>query len=886
MSRDKKQFCTVLKAYTVWFTVFAFFAVIIFFIIGRKSMYNIVDGVYQQFSYFVYTGKWIRMLFDNLFVKHVFELPMWDMSIGMGSDPTIVFSSVANPLADPFYWISAFIPRRAAEYVFDLIIILKLYASGLAFSYFAFCRKHSINSITAGAMVYTFSMVVFTGFSQASFLNVFYLFPLLMCGADRLWKTGRFKLYVTALALCFINSYYFTYMMMLFVIFYCIVRFCLEKELHTVRLFSRLIARYIVFSLIGIGIGVGFQLPAVINLSGIDRLGIKWQAEFFSLETMKNFFLDAFSMAYIGREGPWGVSPLVLMAVIVLFSARKSRLIEKLLLIIFTIALFLPVTGSLFNGLSYPTGRYVFGYIFLLAYITAGSFDHILNISKRTLLILTGVSILYLVLGVLNDIYGLLSGISLLIFTISLLLIRESKRPPEIKQRILMLPVLVTCIIIGYAHLHVYLMSTEIDLGYTYEHMFQSNGLDQLDETHRAELNHTRYDLVPFYIDDVPLNSSMLQDVYGYDYYNTNYNNGVDRYYIDMAINSNPLGFMMNGLRGRNYLELMNGTSMISIENKRDGVLRPPYSYELIKEDGEFSIYGSTRGSSLVYFYNETVPLSSLNGLNPIEAEELMMNYCVTEDGTATPSNPPQHTEVDYEITETSQITMTSDKTFHSPTGGYMILSFDDVVNSEISLYIEGITNARYYVISAGLGNGDDFFVFDTIEGQSNVDNMYYHWRDSFVVNFGFVEPAANSVRLVFLEGDYTLDNIKIYSRSRDQLDSTVNAFYDHACIGDVSYEVDGNHIHVDAATGTDRYLYFAVPYSEGWSAYVDGNPVEVERANIGFMTIPVKAGDHNIELEYSTPYLAPGLMITAVSVLIFAGITIVDKKRSQTSSV
>ena len=885
MNKDKEQFGKVLKSYTIWFTVFAFFSVIIFFIIGRKSMYNIVDGVYQQFSYFVYTGKWIRMLFNNIFVKHVFELPMWDMSIGMGSDPTIVFSSVANPLADPFYWLSAFIPNKASEYAFDLIIILKLYASGLAFSYFAFSRKHPVRSIVAGAMTYTFSMVVFTGFSQASFLNIFYLFPLLMAGADRVWERRGFKLYVISLALCFINSYYFTYMMMLFLIFYCIVRFCIEQELHRVKTFLTLIARFTVFSLTGIGIGLGLQLPAIINLAGIDRLGIKWEAELFSWETMKNFFINAFSMTYVGREGPWGVSPIVLAALIVLFLAGKSRLGEKLLFVIFTVALFLPVTGSLFNGLSFPTGRYVFGYIFLLAYITVSSFDHIFDLSKRTLLILTGISILYLVLGALTDINGLLSGVSLLIFTVALLLISESGRPLEFKQRILMIPVLITCVIIGYAHLHVYLMDTEIDAGYTYEHMFQSNGLNQLSEEERAELNHTRYDLVPYYIDDVPLNSSMLNNVYGYDYYNTNYNNGVDRYYIDMAINSNPLGFMMNGLRGRNYLELLNGTSMISIDRGRDGVLCPPYSYELIKSDGEHSVYEATRGASLVFFYDEAVPASSLDGLNPIEAEELMMNYCVTDEGSATPSNTSEHTEVDYEITETSQITMTSDDTFHTPTGGYMILSFDDISDSEISLYIEGITGEQYYVISAGLGYDGDYFVFDTIEGQSNVDNMYYHWRDAFVVNYGFVEPSVNSIRLVFLEGDYSLQNIKVYSRSREQLDSTVNAFYDHADLDNIGYVVDGNRVHASITNDEDRYLYFAIPYSEGWNAYIDGEPVRISRANTGFMSIPVTAGEHNVELRYFTPHLVTGLIVTFTSLTAFALEVILDKKKAHAIS-
>ena len=883
-SINKNSFKSLIRQYTLWFCVFAFFTVIIFFLIDKKSMYTLTDGVSQQFAYFVYAGKWIRTLFGNIFVRHVLELPMWDMSIGTGNDSLIVFSSVANPLADPMYWISVFIPHRIAEYVFDGIIIFKLYVAGLAFACLCHCRKLPVRSTVVAAMVYTFSTVMYTGFTQASFINIFYIFPLLMIGIDRMWTGKGFKLYVTALAFCLINSYYFTYMAGILVASYCVIRFLFEKQNRNFKFLCKILIKFAAFTALGLGIGIGFQLPAIMNLSGLDRLGAKWDVVIFSLDTFKAFFVNAFSMTFIGHEGPWGVCPLAFFALVSLWERRKENPVPKALFIVYTAAIMLPVVGSMFNGFTFPTGRYLFGYILLLAYIVAAEFESILSFTRKKMYILLGVSALYLVICLLTDLNGFLSGVSLLVIGGALLFAGSAKKDVS-KFLLLMAASLVSCAIMGFTYLHVYTMVTEADLGTTYDYLFMSNGLDQLSDEERAELNHTRYDFVPFVIDDVPLNSSMLLDAYGYDFYNSNYNNGVDRYYIDMAINSNPLGFMMNGLRGRNYLELMNGTGMISIENKNDGVLRAPYSYELLKSNGDYSIYRASSGSSMVYFYDEEISSDYLQNMNPIEAEELMMNYCVTDGGSSVPSNAPQHTIEDYEISYSEGITMTGDNTFHAETGDYIILTFDDVTESEISVYIEGITNEFYYVVSTSLGNGDDYFVFDTIEGQGNRNNMYYHWRDAFVVNFGYVEEPVNSVRLAFLEGEYTIDDISIFARNTEQLDATVGAFYDHADMYDVIYEIKGNHVYISANTDEDKYLYFAIPYSDGWHATVDGEAVEIDRANIGFMVIPVTSGHHDVELYYRTPYLKEGMMITLVSLCAFIAVIRWNKNKSQDRS-
>ena len=881
---DKKivsSFKDTFRKYTLWFSVFAFFCVIIFYIINGKSFYTIADGIYQQYPYFMYTGKWLRMLFSNIFVNHTFELPMWDMTIGMGSDATLTFSSVANPLADPMYWISVFIPYNIAEYVFDAIVILKFYASGLAFAYFCHTRKMPAINITAGAMVYVFSSVMYIGLTQASILNVFYLFPLLMVGVDRLWEGKGFKLYVIVLALTVVNSYYFTYMMGLLVLFYCVIRFFCDTS-KSISSLLRLLGRFVPYTLIGLGIGIGLQLPAMINLSGLDRLTLKWDTVIFAPGVLRAYILYAFSITNIAHEGFWGVSPIALIALVLLFSEKKNNLLTKVLFIVYTLSLFFPIMGSMFNGFTFPTGRYVFGYVFLVAYIVALKFGEALSLSKNKLFILIGVSTLYLLItAVFSDINGVISGVSCLLMVIAVFFISKLSLNENKKHLGLMISILITCVLLSYAHIQNYLIGTEKEFGTGYDYLLRSNGLDLLNDEEMGTLDNTRFDFLPYYIDDVPLNSSMLLDINGYDFYNSNYNNNIDKYYDRLGININSIGYMINGIRGRNFLELMNGTSFVSVEGKRDYTLLPPYSYEFVRANDDYAVYQSASDASMVYFYDETISSSVIDDADPIDIEEIMMNYLVLDSSNNTSSCDAQHTAVDYEITDISGIEQTGDNTFTAQTGGYITLSFDTIENSEISLYLDGIDSNIFYVVAAVLESDGDTCVVDTIEGQANVNNMYYHGKNTFLVNYGFVEQPVNSIRLVFLEGNYTINDISIYSRSPEQLDSTVDAFLDHADISNVSYTLDGNHVHITANANTDKYLYFAIPYSEGWTAIVDGEEVNIEKANIGFMAIPISAGEHQVELTYRTPYIIEGMCITLVSTLAFVALIIINRKKA-----
>lgn len=101
-------------------------------------------------------------------------------------------------------------------------------------------------------------------------------------------------------------------------------------------------------------------------------------------------------------------------------------------------------------------------------------------------------------------------------------------------------------------------------------------------------------------------------------------------------------------------------------------------------------------------------------------------------------------------------------------------------------------------------------------------------------------------------------------------------------------FEARGDGFTAKIDLSKENLVFFSVPWEEGWSATVDGQPVEIERVNVAFMAVDVPAGDHVIEFHYMTPGLKPGAVVTLASVLIFAAYLVVmtrrDKKRKAAS--
>ena len=62
--------------------------------------------------------------------------------------------------------------------------------------------------------------------------------------------------------------------------------------------------------------------------------------------------------------------------------------------------------------------------------------------------------------------------------------------------------------------------------------------------------------------------------------------------------------------------------------------------------------------------------------------------------------------------------------------------------------------------------------------------------------------------------------------------------------------------------------LYLAVPNDPGWSAYLDGKPVDIIDS-IGMMAIFSQAGEHHFEFRYRTPGLTAGSILSGIALII-----------------
>ena len=82
----------------------------------------------------------------------------------------------------------------------------------------------------------------------------------------------------------------------------------------------------------------------------------------------------------------------------------------------------------------------------------------------------------------------------------------------------------------------------------------------------------------------------------------------------------------------------------------------------------------------------------------------------------------------------------------------------------------------------------------------------------------------------------------------------------------------------------SDCMLFTSIPYEKGWTVLVDGAVVEAEEFAESFLTVPLTAGTHTIEMTYLPEGLATGALISAASLgaLLLLALLAFMQKRSR----
>ena len=120
-------------------------------------------------------------------------------------------------------------------------------------------------------------------------------------------------------------------------------------------------------------------------------------------------------------------------------------------------------------------------------------------------------------------------------------------------------------------------------------------------------------------------------------------------------------------------------------------------------------------------------------------------------------------------------------------------------------------------------------------------ESPYYWGHTSQLVNLGYHRDGTSRVTIEPAEiGTLSFDSLKVWALPMADYPSRVAKL---AANPMTDVEIGTNRVTGTVNSPQDGVLFLSIPYTPGWSATVDGGPVETMRVNTAYTGVPVSAG-------------------------------------------
>lgn len=874
----------VYLVYTGLFCLLFFFCFEIWLLVYHKSILWSVDTFEMHYIPFLCFGRWIR----NGIVTG--EFPLWNPAIGYGADFLV---GGISTLCDPLCWLAVILPERLAEEGFHLATFLRLYFCGLAFTWFGLRRNQPPYAVLCGAILYTFSAYAYLGLFQSGFLIALVALPLLTVGTDELFEKKKAVLYVVTLSCCALNSFYVTYMLALLVIAYFFLKFCfLPRNERTFSHLLRLTGRFLLFSLWAVAIAAASLVPAAMLMAGMSRLGLK---PFVPVLYDKSFYIELYrgiitSFNMLHRDGEIGFSVLAVVCVLAFFlSGRLKSRKSAVAFLLMSVGLCIPWVGHAMNGFSYIANRWVWAYNFVVAWTCTLMLPDLRNLDKRTVVLVLSTCFLYALVGWLvfrdSDRFFLVMSFALLVTALLLFFFpRLSERQ---YQRAILCLTCVTVILPAYFQFSkngLDWFSDNIPTGEAYDLALESGGMPLLNRVDTSD--GTRYNNFGL---PVVRNASLLYRVSGTELYNNLYNSSIDDFHNSIALHTEFHNFGYAGLDRRSELLALLGVNHFFTETAAASTELPLgfdiREAEMTSGGRQICAYRPSDDYSLFSFFRDTISREEYEKLTPVERQQVLLQACVLDTAsrqTQAANLKIEDTAVPYRFAESGGLAAENGQVLAADPYAFIVLRFAPQTEGELYLSFENLV----------FENGDDTGCWIDVEALSDdevVDRMtqslylgtnrhhMYGGKHNWLLNLGYIGEPIDALRIIFRDtGTYSFRNIYVDARSPASVLENIARL--QRGVQQVSFSPDAFSLTVN--TEEDGLLFTAVPYDRGWQATDNGEPVEIQCADLAFMAVKLGPGTHNLVFRYHNQSLIIGLVISLVALTGYIAFEIGKRKQ------
>lgn len=764
------------------------------------------------------------------------KIGTFNFQIGLGADHFTSFIYYA--FLDPFNVLLFLLPFKSFLLSFSILVFVKFITAGIFMFIYLKHRKISDKIAIIVSVIYMLSgFLIFTLPRHIDLASAVIYLPLIIYGLELVYDNRRPYLFIISSFLCLITCFYIFYMVSVFVVLYSILYYFekYKKEERSVKHFFKVNIIVALWYLLAIMLASFMLFPLVYSYLHIAR-GSSKGIKMFNFTYYLSLIGGLFAPINLANYTPFKINIFVILAIIPCFFIKKKNFTYKTLFIIFVIGLFIPLFGYVMNLFNYVNNRW----IFLLDFVSLS----LLAIS-------------------LNEKYD----------------VNEFKKP--VQQKIVAFDNKKYFVSILFFFTIAYL----VIYNSFYSKEFNYNGIQFANLTSSNENIIRNKDDNIFYRTD-----KEQDDVYRMNYVNTPINN---KYNGTYSYNSMSNKYTYEFLKS---LGIYNATQTLGISglNQRivlESLLSVKYylqdnntniPYEFIKTNNQ-KIYENNYYLPLGILYENKMQEKDYYKLSYLEKQHALMNSLIVNDDKVSSNyqiNNAINNDISYEIVdnpnvkiENNKIKVLKDNTVlkinvTSVSNHELYINLSDIIVDE-NVYINVKTNNVCYdfqVVKKGEQMYNDIKDYSLLLG-------YYDSVETVELTISFSNKINKAFGFSF--ASYDMNSFK---KSYDKLNKNnlvLERYNDKEIIGNINALSDGA-------------IFFSIPYSKGFKAYVDGKKTNLYVANIGFMALDITKGNHNIKIVYDTPYLVLGIIVSCVSLAILASYVIYDicRKKRKNSSV
>lgn len=862
-------------AYSIFFLLFASVIITVYALSGKSFIWGPnADGMRQHYICLAYYGEFLRQLPSKIFLEHT--LPMWDLHIGYGSD--ILTTLHYYTIGDPLNLLSAFVPAPYTEYLYNFLLILRMYLAGGAFSLYCKSRGCKNDATLCGSMLYVFSgWILLCGLKHPFFINPCIYFPLLLLGVEKIYHKKTPWLYTCMVAVSAMSNFYFFYMLGILTIFYAIFRYFSLFSKRSFRSVMGWLFRFAIYSLASILLAMPVFLPVLGAFLETGRLNADtYLPAHYSIQYYLGLFPALFGK-YQSHHTIIGVSVISFGGILALFLGKGRKALKLSIFFLLTL-LAIPFGGHIMNGFSYATNRYSWAMVMLLCFLFARIYPAIFRFSRKKHLLLSGGFFLYGIyvaaIPAVQNPWTVSTAVIACCIGVLLILLRLPLR----KKRVLRFAFTMTAAAAGI-FTNMYFLFTPagnplscaeafVDSEKAYETALDpiSREMQNLPaaEDYRVEQMGT----------PIQYNASLLTKLSGTQYFFSMVDKTLNQYQQETGFNR-PYEQRMQNLNDRAFLMKLASVRYFAGQEKYI-----PYGFQerkklLLSNEGSgaktYSLCEDENALPFAYTYDSYIPKSTYDNMHIAARQQAMLQGAVLSDSSLPLCEPEDLSRfLPYQVIDRKGLTVEGNTITVTKPKASLRLSFQGLPQCETyvifeNLLYEGVTDAagksETETTISLRGRGRNIRSSRVISLVSKKNN-YYSNRTDFTGNLGYQEGAFSCIDLVFSKpGRYSFESINVCCQPMEKLN--LYAAERREDIQELPVFSD-NQVTLSVSLDQPKAVVFSIPYSKGWTAWVNGEKVPLKQANTLYMAVEAPAGENQIQLKYQTPYLVPGLLFGA----------------------